>query len=143
MGEPPLVRDVAMTFRSDIYKDRKTNLTSVIVAGWDKVNGGQVYSINAAGVLVAEPCSVAGSGSIFIQGFVTSNYQPGLGVEETVELAKKAVRLAINHDCFSGGVVRIGIINKDGIETRVSCQHEPEICQIANQMLWNLEIDQW
>lgn len=139
MGEPMLVSDAALTFRNKIYENRDTKLTSVIVAGWDKRKGGQVYSVPVTGLCVREPFSVAGSGSTYIQGLVASQYYPGMPLDEILTLAISSVQIAISHDCNSGGVVRVGIIDKDGIRTRIIYQHEPDICRVTNEMLWNLE----
>ncbi|KAL7737657.1 hypothetical protein ACLKA6_006063 [Drosophila palustris] len=143
MGEPMLVCDAAVTFRNHIYRNRNSKITSVIVAGWDQRQGGQVYSVPVSGFLIREPYAVAGSGSSYIQGLITSQYYPGMPLDEVVALAIKAVKIAIGHDCSSGGVVRVGIIDKDGIRTSVYCQHDPEICQVANKMLWSLEFGEW
>ncbi|XP_034477841.1 proteasome subunit beta type-6-like [Drosophila innubila] len=142
MGEPMLVSDAALTFRNHIYRNRSSKITSVIVAGWDKRKGGQVYSVPVSGLCIREPFSVAGSGSTYIQGFVTSQYYPGMPLDETVALAIDAVKLAIGHDCSSGGVVRIGIIDREGIKTGIICKHESDISQVTNKVMWNLEFGQ-
>lgn len=139
LGEPPLVYDAASTFRNQIYSNRNSLLASVIVAGWDKVKGGQVYSVPVTGLLVREHCAVSGSGSIFIQGYLTAEYEEGMSERECINLARKAVRLAITHDSASGGVVRVGVVTKDGLRTIVYTKQENELVEITNKMLWNLE----
>merc|ERR1711973_899827 len=45
MGRPPTVKDAAMAFRQYCYEYRDRLMAGIIVAGWDNVLGGQVYSI--------------------------------------------------------------------------------------------------
>lgn len=143
LGEPVLVYDAAATFRNQIYRNRNSLLTSIIVAGWDPVKGGQVYSIPLTGLLVREHCAVSGSGSVFIQGYITAEYRQGMPLEECIELVRKAVRLAIIHDNASGGVVRVGVITKDGMQTEVFTKMDDEIVEVTNKILWTLEFGQW
>ncbi|XP_023159912.1 proteasome subunit beta type-6-like [Drosophila hydei] len=139
LNKPCLVRDAAVHFRNKIYEARKTLLASIIVAGWDEVHGGQVYSVPITGLLVHEPCAVAGSGGSYIQGYVTAHFKPGMSQDATVHMVKTAVNLAIQHDCSSGGVVRIGIITKDGMDAYICCNKDPDMVKFTNAVLWNLE----
>lgn len=143
LGEPPLVYDAATTFRNYVYQNRNSLLASVIVAGWDRVKGGQVYSIPITGLLVREHCAVSGSGSIFIQGYITAEYEEGMSELDCINLVRKAVRLAIVHDSASGGVVRVGVITKDGLRTIVFSKAEDEMVDVTNKMLWTLEFGTW
>ncbi|EDW92003.1 proteasome subunit beta type-6 [Drosophila yakuba] len=114
-----LVFEAASEFRNYCYSYRESLLAGIIVAGWDAQRGGQVYSIPLGGMLTRESCTIGGSGSSFIYGFVREHYRPNMQLEECVSFVKKAVQHAIYHDGSSGGVVRIGIITKDGIERRI------------------------
>ena len=53
-----------------------------------------------------QPASIGGSGSTYLYGFIDANYKQDMSKEQCVELAKKAVTLAINRDGSSGGCVR-------------------------------------
>nr|AAL28435.1 GM04535p [Drosophila melanogaster] len=114
-----LVFEAASEFRNYCYSYRESLLAGIIVAGWDEQRGGQVYSIPLGGMLTRESCTIGGSGSSFIYGFVREHYRPNMALEDCVTFVKKAVQHAIYHDGSSGGVVRIGIITKDGIERRI------------------------
>ncbi|XP_034476249.1 proteasome subunit beta type-6 [Drosophila innubila] len=118
-NKEPLVWEAASEFRNFCYNYRDSLLAGIIVAGWDEERGGQVYSVPLGGMLTHEACTIGGSGSSFIYGFVREHYREGMPKEECVEFVKKAVQHAIYHDGSSGGVVRIGIITKDGIERRL------------------------
>jgi 20S proteasome subunit beta 1 len=113
------VSEVAAEFRRFCYNYKDTITAGIIVAGYDEVNGGQVYSVPLGGMLIRQSCTIGGSGSSFIYGFVRENYREQMPKEECVEFVKKAVFHAMYHDGSSGGVCRIGIITKDGIERRV------------------------
>ncbi|CAG0893740.1 unnamed protein product [Darwinula stevensoni] len=119
MGEMPLVQTAANCFREICYNYRDTLIAGIICAGWDKQEGGQVYSIPLGGMLVRQPLTMGGSGSTYVYGFIDSYYKPKMSKEEAVDFATKAVALAISRDGSSGGIVRLGVITKDGIERRI------------------------
>ncbi|ALC40583.1 maker9 [Drosophila busckii] len=139
MGKPPLVYDAASRFRELIYTHRSSTVASIIVAGWDELHGGQVYSIPISGFLCREPCALGGSGSSYLHGFVSAEHRTGMSKDECMRFVLKAVRLAIKHDCHSGGVVRIGVINKDGMQAHVIAADELQHFSFANELLWKLE----
>ncbi|KAM6949071.1 proteasome subunit beta type-6 [Aplochiton taeniatus] len=119
LDEPPLVQTAANLFRGSCYKYREELTAGIIVAGWDKRRGGQVYTVPVGGMLVRQPVSVGGSGSTYIYGFMDSNYQPGLTKEQCLELTAKALSLAMERDGSSGGVVRLAAICESGVERQV------------------------
>ncbi|XP_017096817.1 proteasome subunit beta type-6 [Drosophila bipectinata] len=126
-----LVHEAASEFRNFCYNYRDSLLAGIIVAGYDDQRGGQVYSIPLGGMLTREACTIGGSGSSFIYGFVREHYRQNMSKEECVDFVKKAVQHAIYHDGSSGGVVRIGIITKDGIERRLFYNTESGDPQVA------------
>ncbi|XP_041448168.1 proteasome subunit beta type-6-like [Drosophila obscura] len=118
-GQQTLVRDVAAEFRDICYTSRRSLMAGIIVGGWDAQCGGQVYNISMGGMMAREQFSYGGSGSIYISGMLRDGYRPNMKKEQLVLLFKSALKQAIYHDSFSGGVARIAIITKDGIERRV------------------------
>lgn len=70
-------------------------------------------------MLRREKCTIGGSGSSFIYGHVRENFKENMAKEECIEFVKRSVYHAMFHDGSSGGVCRIGIITKDGIERRI------------------------
>jgi len=118
-GNEALVAEAASEFRNYCYNYRDSLVAGIIVAGWDKELGGQVYSIPLGGMLIRQSCTIGGSGSSYVYGFVSEFYRPGMQKEECMEFVKKTILHAMHHDGSSGGVVRIGIITKDGIERQV------------------------
>lgn len=93
---------------------RLVSRASVIVAGYDRQHGGQVYSFPLGGSLHREPYALAGSGSGFITGYCAANWKENMGEAECIEFVKNAVRLALTFDGSSGGVVRLVVMKKDG-----------------------------
>ncbi|XP_055379711.1 proteasome subunit beta type-6 [Condylostylus longicornis] len=118
-GEEALVTDAASEFRNFCFNYRDSLVAGIIVAGWDKKLGGQVYSIPLGGMLLRQPITIGGSGSSYIYGFTREFYKPGMAKDDCVEFVKKSVHHAMYHDGSSGGVCRIGIITKDGIERKI------------------------
>ncbi|XP_064113788.1 proteasome subunit beta type-6-like [Macrobrachium nipponense] len=124
LGEPPLVQVAANTFKEICYNYRDMLMAGIIVAGWDKSKGGQVYTIPLGGMIVRQPIAIGGSGSTYVWGYVDSAYKPNMNKEETVDFVKNTLTLALTRDGSSGGVVRIAIITKDGVERRVFLHNE-------------------
>uniref|UniRef100_A0A0K8TPF0 Proteasome subunit beta n=1 Tax=Tabanus bromius TaxID=304241 RepID=A0A0K8TPF0_TABBR len=118
-GEEPLVYEAASEFRNYCFNYRDSLVAGIIVAGWDKKLGGQVYSIPLGGMLARQPCTIGGSGSSYVYGFIREFYKQGMKKDECVEFVRKTVGHAMYHDGSSGGVCRIGIITKDGIERKI------------------------
>ncbi|CAB1423284.1 unnamed protein product [Pleuronectes platessa] len=119
LDEPPLVETAANLFRASCYRYREELSAGILVAGWDRRKGGQVYCVPIGGMLVRQPLSVGGSGSTYIYGFMDSNYKPGMSKDQCMELAATALSLAMERDGSSGGVVRLASISAEGVERRV------------------------
>jgi len=118
-NEEPTVFAAANIFKDICYNYREQITAGIICAGWDKRNGGQVFCIPLGGMLTREPVTIGGSGSSFIYGFVDSRYKKGMTEGECVDLVLNAVSLAMYRDGSSGGCVRIGIIDKDGVRRKL------------------------
>ncbi|XP_017295843.1 proteasome subunit beta type-6 [Kryptolebias marmoratus] len=119
LDEPPLVETAANLFRASCYRYREELMAGILVAGWDRRKGGQVYCVPIGGMLVRQPVAVGGSGSSYIYGFMDSNYKPGLSKDQCLELTASALALAMERDGSSGGVIRLATISEDGVERRV------------------------
>jgi len=48
---------------------------ALIVAGWDRYQGGQVYCLPIGGTLVQEKWAADGSGSLFLMGYMDSIFR--------------------------------------------------------------------
>eukprot|EP01091_Cochliopodium_minus_P007563 TRINITY_DN17451_c0_g1_i1.p1 TRINITY_DN17451_c0_g1~~TRINITY_DN17451_c0_g1_i1.p1 ORF type:complete len:227 (+),score=45.45 TRINITY_DN17451_c0_g1_i1:72-752(+) len=119
LGELPKVKTAASLFHKLCYNNKNALMAAIIVAGWDPVEGGTVYSIPLGGSLIKEDWAVGGSGSSYIYGFCDTHYKPNMTKKEGLSFVRKALSLAMSRDGSSGGVIRTLIITKDGNERTV------------------------
>lgn len=124
LGQKPLVKTAANTFRQICYDNRDKLMAGIICAGWDEREGGQVYSLPLGGMCIRQPFAIGGSGSTFLYGHVDSSFREGMTKEECFTFVKNAIALAMARDGSSGGCVRQACISKDGIERRVTLGNE-------------------
>ncbi|ENN71781.1 hypothetical protein HUJ04_005202 [Dendroctonus ponderosae] len=124
LGEEPQVEVGANIFKELCYNYRDSLMAGILVAGWDKQKGGQVYSIPIGGMCVRQPVSIGGSGSSYVYGYVDANYKRNMTKEECTQFVLKTLALAMARDGSSGGVVRLGIITEKGVERRVILGNE-------------------
>ena len=61
MDEAPLVKTAAQQFRKLCYDYRDQLTAGIICAGWDKREGGQVFSIPLGGMCVRQPFAIGGT----------------------------------------------------------------------------------
>ncbi|KAJ1724149.1 Proteasome subunit beta type-1 [Coemansia erecta] len=118
-GEPPTVKVAASLFQEICYQNRSQLMAGIIIAGWDKREGGSVYDIPLGGSLHREPFSLGGSGSTYVYGYCDKTFRTGMSKEECIEFVKNTVSLAMTRDGSSGGVVRLAVITKDGVERHI------------------------
>ena len=115
LGEDPAVSTASTMFRNLMYQNKDLQ-AAVIVAGWDRKKGGQVFSIPLGGTIVEQPFAIGGSGSIYIYGFCDANFKDKMTKEECKDFVVKALSLAMSRDGSSGGVIRTCTINESGME---------------------------
>ena len=123
-GRPVRVKTAAHLMQQYCYEYKDMISAGVIVAGWDPVDGGSVYSIPSGGSCVKVPFALGGSGSLYIYGFVDSEIQRitqsvegGLNntnIDVARTLVKKAVAHAMARDGSSGGVIRTVVVTAEG-----------------------------
>ncbi|RWS31204.1 phosphatidylinositol 4:5-bisphosphate 3-kinase catalytic subunit beta isoform-like isoform X1 [Leptotrombidium deliense] len=139
-GEQPLVSVAANLFRDMCYKYRDQLTAGILCAGWDKRHGGQVvYKVLQSVNFIVDP----GSGSTYITGYIDSNYRKGMTKDECIDFVTKGVALAILRDGSSGGVIRLGIITKDGAIPFFKTANSPQIpMTLITEEFWlNDDID--
>ena len=115
-GGPPTVKAVSSLFRSICYSNKDRLMAGIIVAGWDKVEGGQVYAVPLGGTLVRQEYSIGGSGSTYLYGYCDAHYREGMSLDECLGFVRSALAHAMARDGSSGGVIRTVVITKDGAE---------------------------
>mmetsp|Transcript_95371 Transcript_95371/g.266403 ORF Transcript_95371/g.266403 Transcript_95371/m.266403 type:complete len:242 (-) Transcript_95371:153-878(-) len=116
LGRKPAVKTCANLFKIFAYNNKDRLMAGMIVAGWDEKNGGQVYNIPIGGSLIRTGWACDGSGSGYIAGLMDSTYRPGMSKAECVDFVATSVSHAMARDGSSGGMVRMVVVTKDGLE---------------------------
>lgn len=93
-GKEPHVEEAASEFRNYCYNYRDSLVAGIIVAGYDAARGGQVYSIPLGGMCVRQSCTVGGSGSSYVYGFVREFFRENMEQAECIEFVKKSMDLS-------------------------------------------------
>ncbi|XP_063791819.1 proteasome subunit beta type-9 [Pseudophryne corroboree] len=118
MEAPPLVLAAANLVKGISYKYKEEIVAHLIVAGWDRKSGGQVYG-TLGGMITRQPFAIGGSGSTYIYGYVDSVFKPGMSKEQCEKFAVHALSLAMGRDGSSGGVIYLVIVTKDGSTQKI------------------------
>jgi 20S proteasome subunit beta 1 len=116
LGNFPPVESAASIMREIIYSNRNFLSASMICSGWDPYKGYQIYQVNSTGFKRTGDFAVSGSGSVFIMGFMDSNYNPNMSKAEIKEFLKSCISLACYRDGSSGGCCRLLDITEEKIE---------------------------
>lgn len=88
-GMKPIVRNAATLGHKVIYKYKDQLQAGIIVAGVDEVDGPSIYEITLGGSMLKETVALGGSGSSYIYGYVDSNYNPDMSIEEGLEFVRR------------------------------------------------------
>jgi 20S proteasome subunit beta 1 len=113
-GREPRVKTAAHLMRKMCYENKDRLMAGLIIAGWDPVEGGSVYSIPLGGTCLKSPFGLSGSGSTYIYGLVDAEFKPDLNLAEARTLVKKAISHAMARDGSSGGIIRTVAITPEG-----------------------------
>jgi 20S proteasome subunit beta 1 len=68
-GEEITVKVAARLATNLAYQNKDNLQAGLIIAGWDKVNGGSVWGVPLGGTMIPAPYAMGGSGSAYIYGF--------------------------------------------------------------------------
>ncbi|KAI9264842.1 proteasome subunit beta type-6, partial [Phascolomyces articulosus] len=115
-NEMPSVRTASALFQELCYQNKDMLTAGIIVAGWDEKNGPSVYNVPLGGSLHKQPFAIGGSGSTYIYGYCDAKFKENMTQDECVEFVKNSLSLAMSRDGSSGGVIRLAVITKDGVE---------------------------
>eukprot|EP01084_Bolivina_argentea_P303386 523779_1 len=108
----PPTKVIAHLIRRICYNNKDLS-SSIIIAGWDKEVGPSVFSVALGGALIRENIACCGSGSAYIAGVLDSEWLPGMGLDECKSLVRRAIRLAMGRDSYSGGAIRLWVVTCD------------------------------
>ncbi|PSC73786.1 Proteasome subunit beta type-6 [Micractinium conductrix] len=116
LGDEPAVQTAAKLAQMMAYQNKNFLQAGLIVAGWDKQEGGSVYAIPLGATLVKVPFTIGGSGSAYIYGLCDKLWRPNMSEEECRAFVIKAVGHAMARDGSSGGCIRTVTISKEGVK---------------------------
>jgi len=116
LGKLPTVNACANLFKIFAYNNKDHLMAGLIIAGWDPVRGGQVYSIPLGGSRMRVPCVAGGSGSMYITALIDDKYREGMTKAECLEFCRLCVAHAMAVDGSSGGVIRTMCIDANSVE---------------------------
>lgn len=121
----PTVSQVAHYLRNRMRSEnsKRAFQASLICAGRDD-EGGRIFAIAVDGGAMWEEdlFCVSGSGSTFLIGLLDSlklDISSLYSEKEAIEMVSKLLQLSIARDSASGGLIRILVLKKGGIEERV------------------------
>lgn len=115
-NEPPTTQTAAAMFQELCYSNKEQLSAGMIIAGYDKRHGGQVFAIPLGGSLHKQAYSIGGSGSTYIYGFCDANWKEGMNEQEGIDFVKGALREAMKWDGSSGGVIRMVVLTNRGAQ---------------------------
>jgi len=119
LRRPMRVKEVAAQMASSAYRNIRrpstiTPITGFIVSGVDAL-GAHIYEVSPAGDLTEVPTFASdGSGSIYAIGVLEDSYAENITIKQGVELAKRALNVAMLKDTASGNGFQIYSITADG-----------------------------
>ncbi|KAJ1835013.1 Proteasome subunit beta type-5 [Coemansia sp. RSA 2706] len=97
-----------------VYRYKGSGLSmGMMVAGWDN-NGPGLYYVDSDAQRLTNDLFSVGSGATFAYGVLDAHYKYDMELEEAKDLARRAIYQATHRDAYSGGVVRMYWIHKDG-----------------------------
>eukprot|EP01084_Bolivina_argentea_P119698 212213_1 len=118
IDEAPRVKTAAKLVSSFIYPNKDHLMASMIVAGYDKYDGGSIYALSLGGTLVKQQWTISGSGSTYIYGYCDSIWKKNMNLQEAQQFCINALTRATFRDGYSGGFVRVCVITKDGVDRK-------------------------
>src|ERR671915_1382545 len=86
----------------------------IIMAGWTKEEGGQIYNIDLFGSMTTEKFISTGSGSPVAYGYLESEYKDDMSVNDAYKIAMHAIAAAIRRNAGTGDNINVVIIDNDG-----------------------------
>merc|ERR1712137_167571 len=86
-----------------------------MVCGWDK-KGPHIFYVDSDGQRLEGNLFSVGSGSTFAYGVLDTDYRWDMSDEEAQELGRRAIHGATHRDAYSGGIVQVYHVKKEGWE---------------------------
>lgn len=86
-----------------------------MVCGWDK-KGPHIFYVDSEGQRLKGNLFSVGSGATFAYGVLDTGYKWDMTDEEAQELGRRAIHHATHRDAYSGGIVQVYHVKKEGWE---------------------------
>jgi len=96
-----------------------------MIAGWDKT-GPNLFYVDDDGTRLRGRRFSVGSGSTYAYGVLDSGYKWNLSVEEAIELGRRSIYHATHRDAYSGGLVNVYHVHKNGW-TKISSEDSTQL----------------
>lgn len=113
--EPISVAAASKLLTNMLYNYKGMGLSlGVMICGWDHKKGPKIYMVDNDGRRLPGKMFSVGSGSVFAYGVLDKGYRFDMSDEEAYDLGRRAIYHATHRDAYSGGVVRVYVIQKDG-----------------------------
>jgi proteasome beta subunit len=111
----PISVEAAATFTSNFLSSNRfyPYFGWFILGGWDST-GARVFSLESAGASVEERYVSIGSGSPFALGVLEGAWKAGTTVSEGIDLALRALTVAMKRDSASGDGYAVATITDKG-----------------------------
>ena len=105
----------AATLTANILSGRRymPYWVQLLIGGVDS-SGGHVFSIDSAGGSIPDVYCATGSGSPYMYGVLEDGYSEGMGQDETIKLAARALRASGQRDAASGNGMDLSVITRKG-----------------------------
>ncbi|KAM0678777.1 Proteasome subunit beta type-1 [Binucleata daphniae] len=114
-GDKSTVKRLSTYCKNLIYKYPQL-LAGIIVAGYDDLEKGSVYTVTLGGSLVKQDIALGGSGSPYLYGYCDTFYKNDFNKDDGVNFVKEVLKMAIRRDNFSGGCARLAVITQNEVE---------------------------
>ena len=113
-GAPMSVK-AASTLMANILNNNRyfPYWVQLLICGVD-LEGNHVYSLDAAGGAIPDKYVVTGSGSPYAYGVLEDQYKDGMTTNDGVDLAIRALTMAMRRDAACGDGIDVSIITKKG-----------------------------
>ena len=83
-----------------------------LLGGVDE-EGSSIYSLDPAGGMIKDSFISTGSGSIFSYGVLEDRIKGSITVDEGVDIAIRAIRVAMERDAYSGNGILVATVTED------------------------------
>lgn len=108
------VAAASKTLQNILYSYKNYGLSvGTMIAGWDNT-GPNLHYVDSDGSRIKGNLFSVGSGSTYAYGILDSEYRFDLGVEEALELGRRAIWHATHRDAYSGGTINVYHVQADG-----------------------------